>query len=33
LRVGENEYGQITTVVADGTITLLNAEKYILKKN
>jgi len=30
--VREKKYRQITTAVADGTIALLNAEKYILKK-
>lgn len=31
--VREKKYRQITTAVADGTIALLNAEKYILQKN
>ncbi|OOM81685.1 thioredoxin reductase [Clostridium puniceum] len=31
--VREKKYRQITTAVADGTIALLNAEKYILKNN
>jgi thioredoxin reductase (NADPH) len=31
--VRQKKYRQITTAVADGTIALLNAEKYILKKN
>lgn len=31
--VREKRYRQITTAVADGTIALLNSEKYILKKN
>ncbi|WP_160693244.1 thioredoxin-disulfide reductase [Clostridium sp. C2-6-12] len=30
--VRQKKYRQITTAVADGTIALLNAEKYILKK-
>ncbi|WP_026888024.1 thioredoxin-disulfide reductase [Clostridium beijerinckii] len=30
--VREKKYRQITTAVSDGTIALLNAEKYILKK-
>ena len=30
--VRQKKYRQITTTVADGTIALLNAEKYILKK-
>ena len=30
--VRQKRYRQITTAVADGTIALLNAEKYILKK-
>ena len=29
--VREKKYRQITTAVADGTIALLNAEKYIKK--
>lgn len=31
--VRQKKYRQITTAVSDGTIALLNAEKYILKRN
>ncbi|SJU69942.1 Thioredoxin reductase [Clostridioides difficile] len=30
--VREKKYRQITTAVSDGTIALLNAEKYIVQK-
>lgn len=30
--VRQKKYRQITTAVSDGTIALLNAEKYILRK-